>query len=259
MKNQFIILTLSLCLTGCSHRFHQQSSLVIPENWQSDVPLSVDLETIDVNWWENFSDCTLNALMEQAKENNFDLKMALLNDSTSYCDAWSNISADIAKNYIEFRFLQQKQDLFKESIALENEALQFSKDLLKRGVINETEVNQSEASKINLEKQLPLIEVGITKSLNHLSTLMGLTPGDLLICLSEKNSLQVPKKTSLGSPLDLLHNRSDVKKAYQDYLKTTSGLAVFTSDKLKSLSFYNYQKNIFQKEYLKAPLEPVPH
>ena len=69
-----LAITVSACAVGPDY---QKPETPVPAEWatQPNAEKSVKGE-IDQNWWKNFNDPVLNQLIEQASNNNFDLKIA---------------------------------------------------------------------------------------------------------------------------------------------------------------------------------------
>src|SRR6202012_3232215 len=76
MKKLISSVALAALLTGCSLiPNYQRPAVEIPANWKADkVPMAPS--SINADWWRNFSNKELDALMDLALANNNDLRAA---------------------------------------------------------------------------------------------------------------------------------------------------------------------------------------
>jgi NodT family efflux transporter outer membrane factor (OMF) lipoprotein len=78
-KSLLFLTSATLVLSGCMTPALEFPSLKFPESWASNEKENL-VEEMDIshlkNWWFNFNDSTLNALIEKALENNPDRKIA---------------------------------------------------------------------------------------------------------------------------------------------------------------------------------------
>ncbi|HLF66709.1 MAG TPA: TolC family protein, partial [Gammaproteobacteria bacterium] len=73
-----LVLFTSLALTACTlYEKPEVPILEVPKDFKVDLPY--DNPYLKNNWWENFNDETLNALVEQALEENYNYQIALNN------------------------------------------------------------------------------------------------------------------------------------------------------------------------------------
>ena len=78
----FLIILIALFLNGCSPvgPNYEQPTIEVSENWHTDLESGISQKNIDPNilaeWWTTINDPILTALIERAKENNLDLKVA---------------------------------------------------------------------------------------------------------------------------------------------------------------------------------------
>lgn len=201
----------------------------IPCEWHA--PMSEGIETSSMNnfvWWEELDDPQLTVLLEQAYLYNPDMRLAasrlqkrsrgrcLCIQEESFCDTWNNVSAEVAKNYIILRGLQHRLLIIQRSIDFQQESIKLIVDLVDRGVVNEFDFRELEGELNAFAAEKPLIELEMNKTINHLSILLGYSPGELSCELLVGGRLpQLPCCKPIGSPCELIGRRSDIKLARQ--------------------------------------------
>lgn len=140
----------------------------------------------------------------------------------SLCGVWITLSAEIAKNYIELRGLQQRREILQRNLEDQSDVLQLTEELFGRGLVNESDYYQGKAEISLLKSELPSIELNIDRSIHRLSLLLGYPPGDLFDLLAPCGDLpHIPCDLSIGIPSDLLRRRPDIRKAERDLAAAT--------------------------------------
>ena len=138
------------------------------------------------------------------------------------CGVWVTLSAEIAKNYIELRGLQQRLQIMKNAIDTKAQAMELTQELLERKVVNESDYSLIQAEWSALKAELPSIELSIARAIHRISILLGYSPGDLYDCLSTYYPLpELPCQFSIGIPSDLLRRRPDIRKAERELAAAT--------------------------------------
>ncbi len=135
---------------------------------------------------------------------------------------WVTLSAEIVKNYVELRGLQLRLDIMKRTIEDQKENVDLSQELLKRGVVNDSDYRQAQAELSKLKGEIPPIEYNIIRAIHHISILLGYPPADLFECLSVNATLpKLPCELSIGIPSELLRRRPDIRKAERELAAAT--------------------------------------
>lgn len=139
-----------------------------------------------------------------------------------FCGIWVTLSAEIAKNYIELRGLQQRSNILHKNIQTQEYTIQLTQELLKRGVLNEGDLSRAQADRSHLKAERPLVELNIKRTIHRLSILLGSSPGELFECLEVASVLpQLPIALPIGMPSDLLRRRPDIRKAERELAAAT--------------------------------------
>ncbi len=140
----------------------------------------------------------------------------------SLCEVWVTLSAEIAKNYIELRGLQERKKILLENVEDQVALLQLTKELVSRGMLNESDAHLAKAECKFLQSELPSIELNVSRTIHRLSVLLGYCPADLFERLTPEGNLpQIPSGISIGIPSDLLRRRPDIRKAERELAAST--------------------------------------
>lgn len=138
------------------------------------------------------------------------------------CGVWVTLSAEIAKNYIELRGLQQRLEVMQHSSALLQEVMQRTKELWQRGVLNESDYLQAQTNWNQVKGELALVEFSVLRTMHRLSVLLGYPPGDLIECLAASSALpDMPVDLPIGIPSELLRRRPDIRRAERELAAAT--------------------------------------
>jgi NodT family efflux transporter outer membrane factor (OMF) lipoprotein len=140
----------------------------------------------------------------------------------SLCDVWITLSAEVGRNYIQLRGLQQRMEILKKSIEAQRTSVELTKDLLSRGNVGDVDVSRAEVALNTHAAQKPLMELSINKAIYRLSILLGYAPGELYDALSvpEKPPC-LPCENPITVPSDLLRRRPDIRRAERELAAAT--------------------------------------
>lgn len=154
----------------------------------------------------------LQAKIESAEEN--------------LCDVWITLSAEIARNYVELRSLQQRQQLTEKNIETHKETLYLTQQLLTIGMASALDNLQAEEQIYTMTAQHSLLALSIDKAIYRLSILLGEAPGKLYLELIEPQSIpHLPCEKPLGLPSELLRRRPDIRRAERNLAAATESIA----------------------------------
>lgn len=133
----------------------------------------------------------------------------------------TNLITEIAVTYYDILALDNQLEILRQTITLQNEALQIAKVQKQAGVSSELAVEQFEAQFLS-SKALELdVLQSITESESKLNHLLGRYPQPI-DRYSKVFTRQLPYIIKVGVPSDLLRNRPDVKKAEYELLATNA-------------------------------------
>jgi len=124
----------------------------------------------------------------------------------------TNLIADLANSYYELLALDNELDIIRETIKLQENALELITIQKLAGVANELAVQQFQAQVFNSKAMEFEVQQKITESENKINVLMGRYPQTITRNKSELNKA-LPFNPSIGMPTNLLKNRPDIKQA----------------------------------------------
>jgi NodT family efflux transporter outer membrane factor (OMF) lipoprotein len=140
-------------------------------------------------------------------------------------DIWITLSAEIARNYIELRGLQQRKRLLSKNIENLQDSVHLTRELLTIGMASAPDLLQVEEQLSLLISQKPLLDLSIDKAIHRLSILLGYAPGELFAELCEPQELpHLPCEKPLGLPSELLRRRPDIRKAERNLAAATEAV-----------------------------------
>jgi outer membrane protein TolC len=251
-KSNFLIFILLLGMTSCRPPSKPQQAqsappckppacdfyhepIEIPCMWQSPIDCGVSLEDPSCFlWWNELNDPELTFLIETASRRNRDVLIATLQSKEKVLSAVNAVSFEVAKGYIELRGLQMRLKVLDVTIEAQNEIFVTGKGLSKRGFLSLIDENEDKKNLNLLLEQKFSIELSIQKTIFHLSTLLGFTPGVLSESLCQPQELpELPCFLPVGLPMGLICRNPVVQEIRKGY-------ALAKNEEL----FLTYQKTI---------------
>lgn len=160
---------------------------------------------------------------------------------------WVTLSAEIAKNYVELRGLQSRQQLLLEKVEIQTQALALNEELKTRGLIKTQELNQIIADQSAVEAELPTVQLNISKAINRISILLGYNPGELAEYLSCYQPLEIPCTAPIGLPSELLQRRPDIRKAERELASATEKIGSAIASLFPRFSLWGFVGDISTK------------
>ena len=150
--------------------------------------------------------------------------------------ALTSISAEVARNYLELRGLQQRQQVALDSIANQRDSLRLTEARLEYG--RGTRLDSARARNLlnSTEATLPALQAGIDRAAYRLATLTAQPPREVLALVSGKvmplPALPVTDLAALpiGTPEQLLRRRPDLVQAERQLAAATANIGVATAD-----------------------------
>lgn len=157
------------------------------------------------------------------------------------CAVWITLSAEITRNYVELRGVQQSKLLLLRTLAEQQENVLLMKELEVIGTISSIECMQVEEQLHLLQAKKPVLDLSIDKLIHKLSILLGESPGALFLELSEPTELpSLPCAQSIGYPSDLLRNRPDIRKAERELAAATESVGSAIAALFPRFSLYGF-------------------
>jgi NodT family efflux transporter outer membrane factor (OMF) lipoprotein len=142
------------------------------------------------------------------------------------------LAAEIARNYVELRALQERQRVIDRSVQAQRDTVKLTQERLDAGIAPKLDVAQAQAQLATRLSQLPLVLAGQRAAVHRLSVLVGAAPGALMSELLETQSSIPRAQMSLaaGLPSDLLRRRPDVRAAERRIAAAVARVGVAEAD-----------------------------
>jgi NodT family efflux transporter outer membrane factor (OMF) lipoprotein len=152
-------------------------------------------------------------------------------------DAGLVLSAEVARNYIDYRTWQQRLSLAQENLKNHEELVRLTTLQAKAGEVTSLEVQRAETSRRVQEASMADLRLGLRQSLAALSTLTDLSMADLEARLGDApRPLAVPEAPAPGLPSDLLKRRPDVRVAERELAAASADVGVAVADRYPRFS-----------------------
>lgn len=125
-----------------------------------------------------------------------------------------SLTAEVARNYIEYRSLQNQLRVTRSNQQAQERTLHLTELLEKEGVGTRHDVVRARAQTENTQAQIPVLEAQLTATLRQLEVLLGKQPGFLKTKLEAQTG--VPSASGnevLAKPAETIRLRPDIRTA----------------------------------------------
>ncbi len=140
-----------------------------------------------------------------------------------YRDTLIILMAEVATNYVEARSYQQRLQIARDNLKIQQQTLQYTHTRWKAELGTELDVVQAEANAESTASEIPSLEVGYKQALNRLSVLLGNPPGSVDQFLSERAPVPTPPtEIAVGIPAEILRQRPDIRRAEHELAAQTA-------------------------------------
>jgi len=148
-----------------------------------------------------------------------------------------SLLAEVARNYVELRGGQQRLEVARRDLKLQQEELELTRTRYLGGVATELDVTRDAALLAAQQAVIPPLETATRSTMYALAVLLGLQPGALVAELSPvANVPVVPPKFRSGYPRNLLRRRPDVRRAERQLAAETARIGVAKAEWFPKLS-----------------------
>ncbi len=156
-------------------------------------------------------------------------------------DVLISLIAEVSRNYIELRGLQQRLAIAEETIANQEKTVAMVNKKLQLGFGSELAVVQAQTQLAMTRAQVPGLAGAASHSMHRLALLLGQTPDTLVAELTPKENIptispQVP--TTL--PSELLRQRPDIRRAERQLAVATAEIGVATAELFPRFSLTSF-------------------
>ncbi|NLX99963.1 MAG: efflux transporter outer membrane subunit [Rhodopirellula sp.] len=124
------------------------------------------------------------------------------------------LQAELATNYIQMRAYEERLELARKNVELQNETLRIVTLRERQGLVTELDVQQATTNLGATESLIPILQNGHRRAQNRLCILMAEPPHLLAQRLGSTGSIPVPpEEVIVGIPAELLRRRPDIRQA----------------------------------------------
>jgi NodT family efflux transporter outer membrane factor (OMF) lipoprotein len=131
----------------------------------------------------------------------------------NYDDVLVTLLGDVASNYVQVRTLQQRIELTRGNVDLQERVVTIANKRFKAGRKNELDAHQARSNSAQTEAQIPQLRIAMRQACNRLCVLLGMPPSDLERELGPGPIPTAPAVVAVGIPAELLRRRPDVRRA----------------------------------------------
>ena len=147
-------------------------------------------------------------------------------------DAGLVLSAEVARNYVDYRTGQQRLALAQANLKNHEELVRLTTLEARTGEVTSLEVQRVETNRQVYEAGLADLRLGLRQSLAALAVLTDLPMVTLEAQLGEASGPMVlPEAPAPGLPADLLRRRPDVRSAERDLAAASADIGVAVADR----------------------------
>jgi NodT family efflux transporter outer membrane factor (OMF) lipoprotein len=138
----------------------------------------------------------------------------LLASIADYDDVLVSLTANVASAYALLRTFEKRLAIARDNVSIQGRSLRITEVRFDNGATTELDVQQARTLLLNTRATIPSLEIGYRQSMNALSTLLGMPPGDLRNMLGNNPVIPAaPAQVAVGIPAELLRRRPDIRRA----------------------------------------------
>ncbi|MGA2257634.1 MAG: efflux transporter outer membrane subunit [Thermoguttaceae bacterium] len=127
------------------------------------------------------------------------------------------LQAEVATNYIQMRSYEERIELARKNLELQQDTLRITTLRERQGLVTELDVQQATTNLGATDALIPILLTGHRKAQNRLCILMGEPPHELTQKVKSPGSIPFPPhEVIVGIPAELLRRRPDVRQAERD-------------------------------------------
>jgi NodT family efflux transporter outer membrane factor (OMF) lipoprotein len=154
---------------------------------------------------------------------------ASLNASVeNYDDVLVTLLSDIASNYTQLRTFQERLQVARDNVKLQQETLGIVEARFKAGTTTALDVAQARSTLEQTQALIPDLEISIRQANNQLCILLGIPPEQLQV--GSAPIPIAPTSVAVGIPADLLRRRPDVRRAERQAAAQCAQIGIADAD-----------------------------
>lgn len=141
------------------------------------------------------------------------------------------LSGDVAALYTSIRTFEERLSFARMNVGLQQESLNLAETRFELGATSELDVEQAMALLHNTEALIPILKLGLSRTKNVLSQLLGLPPSDLEHLLGGAGDIPAaPATVAVGIPAELIRRRPDVRAAEMAAAAQSAAIGISQAD-----------------------------
>lgn len=192
-------------------------------------PLTLYLAGFDASWEADLFGGSRRAIeAAQAEAESSQARLA---------DAQVQLAAEIVQTYADLRDQQARLALVEASVAIEDQALDLTRQRRSRGVASQLQLEQVLTQADNTRAQRLPLQASIVESVDQLGLLCGLEPGELDDRLNTAQPLPtIPSQVPFADPAAILKARPDIRVAERALASSNAQIGEKKADWFPKLS-----------------------
>jgi NodT family efflux transporter outer membrane factor (OMF) lipoprotein len=163
----------------------------------------------------------------------------LIANIASYDDVLVTLTAEVARNYVLIRTLEERIRLARENIKIQQRSLELTTNQFETGSVTELDMQQATTQLRNTQATVPNLLISLEQAQHALSILMGMPPQDLNGMLGAASGIPTaPADVATGIPADLLRRRPDIKQAELQAVAQSAQIGIAEAELLPSFTLF---------------------
>jgi NodT family efflux transporter outer membrane factor (OMF) lipoprotein len=147
------------------------------------------------------------------------------------------VIADVARNYLDIRGLQQRLQIARNDIATAQKTVDLLATRFDRGLSNELDLALARRQLAVEQARIPDLAAQVSAAESRLAVLLGTYAADIARDVEKPGHLpRLPERLRAGVPVDLLRRRPDIRAAERDLAAATARIGVATADLFPSVA-----------------------
>lgn len=139
--------------------------------------------------------------------------------------------AEVARNYVELRSLQQQYEIASRNLQAQQQTLDLTNEQARKGVATQLDVSRARAQVASTESMLPQFRNLQWQTMHRLAVLTGQQPDALVKQLSVVKPVPLPPAgVSTGVPAELLRRRPDIRQRERELASATARIGMAQAD-----------------------------
>jgi NodT family efflux transporter outer membrane factor (OMF) lipoprotein len=162
----------------------------------------------------------------------------LLANIASYDDVLVTLTAEVARNYVLVRVLEERIRVAKDNIRIQQRSLELTTAQYDSGSVTELDKQQATTQLRNTQASIPALTISLDRARHALSILLGMPPQDLEQLLGSGDIPTAPAEVAVGIPAELLRRRPDIRQAELQAAAQSAQIGIAQAELLPSFSLF---------------------